>query len=98
LDRGFSFAEVMDLTRNFFMSLGKSLERFEGRAGPGTWACAIALNTANVYTRKIFLRERTLREYLTAVLAILVYECRKISQLKRTRDDLTADLEYLLSD
>jgi RNA polymerase sigma factor (sigma-70 family) len=45
--------EDMDLYQEILYELWESLYRFEGRSGPRTWACAIALNKAHAYVRKI---------------------------------------------
>jgi RNA polymerase sigma-70 factor (ECF subfamily) len=55
--------EVADLYQDILYQLWKSLDRFEGRSGPTTWACRIALNTASTYRRNNFRRDRAWRVY-----------------------------------
>jgi RNA polymerase sigma factor (sigma-70 family) len=55
--------DVMDLYQDFLYELWESLDRFEGRAGPGTWAYAIALNRAHAYVRNKSFREKALRNH-----------------------------------
>jgi RNA polymerase sigma factor (sigma-70 family) len=55
--------EDMDLYQEIVYALWESLDRFEGRSSPGTWARALAMNTAFAYRRKISSRNKTLREY-----------------------------------
>jgi RNA polymerase sigma-70 factor (ECF subfamily) len=55
--------EVVDLYQEILYQLWESLDRFEGRSGPTTWAYRIALNTASTYRRNSFRRDRAWRAY-----------------------------------
>jgi RNA polymerase sigma factor (sigma-70 family) len=50
--------EVMDLYQDFVYELWESLDRFEGRSSPWTWACAIALNKAHAFVRNKPFRQK----------------------------------------
>jgi len=53
----------MDLYQEIVSRIWKSLDRFEGRSTPATWAYRVALNTASTYRRNNFRRERAWRAY-----------------------------------
>jgi RNA polymerase sigma factor (sigma-70 family) len=55
--------EVMDLYQDFVYELWESVDRFEGRSSPGTWACAIALNKAHAFVRNKSFREKALHNH-----------------------------------
>ncbi len=58
-----SNSEVVDLYQEILCHLWKSLDRFEGRSAPITWAYRVALNTASAYKRNSFRRGRAWRAY-----------------------------------
>ena len=58
-----STSEVLDLYQEILHQIWKSLDRFEGRSAPETWACSIALYTANAYRRKRLRRAKVLHTY-----------------------------------
>ncbi len=58
-----STGEAADLYQEILYQLWKSLDRFEGRSAPTTWAYRIALNTASTYRRNSFRRGRAWRAY-----------------------------------
>jgi RNA polymerase sigma-70 factor, ECF subfamily len=60
-------SEALDLCQEIRCQLWKSLDRFEGRSDPSTWAYRIALNTANTYRRNNDRYDRALRTYEEAV-------------------------------
>jgi RNA polymerase sigma-70 factor (ECF subfamily) len=49
-----------DLYQEMLLQIWKSLDSFEGRAAPDTWAYRVALNTALTYRRKAIERTRHL--------------------------------------
>jgi RNA polymerase sigma-70 factor, ECF subfamily len=53
----------MDLYQEIVYTLWESLDRFEGRSAPGTWACAIALNKAHAFVRNKSFREKALSNH-----------------------------------
>jgi len=55
--------EVVDLYQEIVYQLRKSLDRFEERSAPATWAYRIAVNTASTYRRNNFRRDRAWRVY-----------------------------------
>jgi RNA polymerase sigma-70 factor (ECF subfamily) len=55
--------EAVDLYQEILYQIWKSLDRFEGRSAPATWAYRIALNTASTYRRNNFRRDRAWRVY-----------------------------------
>ena len=55
--------EVMDLYQDFVYELWESVDRFEARSSPGTWACAIAQNKAHAFVRNKSFREKALRNH-----------------------------------
>jgi RNA polymerase sigma factor (sigma-70 family) len=55
--------EIMDLYQEIVSQIWKSLDKFEGRSTPATWAYSVALNTASTYRRNNFRRERAWRAY-----------------------------------
>ncbi len=58
-----SASEVADLYQEILCQLWKSLDRFEGRSAPATWAYRIALNTASAHRRNSVRRDRAWRAY-----------------------------------
>ncbi len=62
-------SDVMDLYQEILYQLWKSLDRFEGRSAPSTWAYRIALNTASTHRRNTFRRDRAWRVYRQTVLS-----------------------------
>jgi RNA polymerase sigma factor (sigma-70 family) len=58
-----STSEVLDLFREIQCQLWESLDRFEGRSAPETWAYCIALHTASAWRRNNDRRKRALRAY-----------------------------------
>jgi RNA polymerase sigma-70 factor, ECF subfamily len=55
--------EALDLYQEILCKIWKSLDRFEGRSAPETWAYRIALHTAINYKRNSFRRNRAWRNY-----------------------------------
>jgi RNA polymerase sigma factor (sigma-70 family) len=55
--------DVQDLYHEILFKVWKGLDGFKGRSDPSTWAYRIALNTASIYRRKNFRRDRALRAY-----------------------------------
>lgn len=45
-------ADAQDLYQEILLQIWKSLDRFEGRSQPGTWAYRVALNTAISWKRR----------------------------------------------
>ena len=58
-----STSEVLDLYQEILYQLWKSLEGFEGRAAPETWAYSIALHAASDFRRTRFRRDKALSAY-----------------------------------
>jgi RNA polymerase sigma-70 factor (ECF subfamily) len=55
--------EAEDLYQEIVCEIWKSIDSFEGRSAPATWAWGIALNRACTYRKKRVRRARAMRKY-----------------------------------